>query len=82
MTVATADMPTLALRLPRISASSIWHFAVVLAVLLALAPPLLFLILGIVIAASLARLVERMNIPVRHVNDRDAVGAMRATDHR
>jgi iron(III) transport system permease protein len=46
MTVSTVDLPSAAIRAPRIPPSSLWQFAVFLVVFLAVATPLLFLILG------------------------------------
>jgi iron(III) transport system permease protein len=46
MTVNTLDLPSGVIRAPRIQPSSLWQLAVFLVVLLAVATPLLFLILG------------------------------------
>src|SRR5258708_12597146 len=46
MTVSTVDLPSAAIRAPRIQPSSLWQFAVFLVVFLAVATPLLFLVLG------------------------------------
>src|SRR5258708_30224798 len=46
MTVSTVDLPSAAIRAPRIQPSSLWQLAVFLLVFLAVATPLLFLILG------------------------------------
>jgi len=46
MTASTVDLPSAAIRAPRIPASSLWQFAVFLVVLLAVLAQLLFLILG------------------------------------
>ncbi|HEY4134553.1 MAG TPA: iron ABC transporter permease [Alphaproteobacteria bacterium] len=46
MTVTTLNMPATALRLRKVRASSLWHFAVFAVVFLAVVTPLMFLILG------------------------------------
>ena len=46
MTVTTNHLPSLGLRAPRIKPSSLWEFALFLAVFLAVVTPLLFLVLG------------------------------------
>ena len=53
MAVTTVNLPTTAIRLPRIRAASLWHFLVFLIVLVAVVTPLLFLILGSFSRASL-----------------------------
>lgn len=53
MAVTTVNLPTTAIRLPRIRAASLWHFLVFLIVLVAVVTPLLFLILGSFSQASL-----------------------------
>jgi iron(III) transport system permease protein len=46
MTVSTVDLPSGAIRAPRIRPASLWQFAVFFIVLLAVLAPLMFLILG------------------------------------
>jgi iron(III) transport system permease protein len=46
MTVATVNLPTVRVWMPKIRASSLWHFLVFLIVFVAVVTPLLFLILG------------------------------------
>src|SRR4030095_9041894 len=46
MTVTTADLPAADVRSQRIETSSLWQFAVFVAVLLSVVTPLLFLVLG------------------------------------
>jgi iron(III) transport system permease protein len=59
MTVTTADLPPAAIRPQRIQASSLWQFSVFLLVILSVATPLLFLILG---SFSQARLPSEFSL--------------------